>query len=58
MYTIKIVAGAEGRVPAIVEFDLTRLRSEGFIYRAVPQQNRVRLRLYRTQTLNIIYDNV
>lgn len=38
MYTIKIVAGAEGRVPAIVEFDLTRLRSEGFIYRAVPQQ--------------------
>lgn len=26
IYTIKIVAGARGRVPAIVGFDLTRLR--------------------------------
>ena len=26
IYTIKIVAGAPGRVPAIVGFDLTRLR--------------------------------
>lgn len=30
IYTIKIVAGARGRVPAIAGFDLTRLRRESF----------------------------
>lgn len=32
IYTIKIVAGAYGRVPTIVGFDLTRLHRESFIY--------------------------
>lgn len=45
MYTIKIVAGAQGRVPTIVGFDLTRLRCESFIYNPSPCRVRMSIRV-------------
>lgn len=54
IYTIKIVAGAPGRVPAIVGFDITRLRRAKVLFiTAYPAQL-----LYALQALTIWWKRI